>query len=80
MPKRATSFAGAMLGLLLGHLAASGIPVMVPEAAALSGAAWRVLPEEAWIFVLALGSGILAALIPAWRAYRLDVASVLAQG
>jgi putative ABC transport system permease protein len=71
---------GAVLGLFLGHLAASGIPVMVPEAAALSGAAWRVLPEEAWIVVLALGSGILAALIPAWRAYRLDVASVLAKG
>jgi putative ABC transport system permease protein len=71
---------GAVLGLLLGHLAASAIPLIVPEAAALSGAALRVLPQEAWIVALALGSGILAALIPAWRAYRLDVASVLAKG
>jgi len=70
---------GAVLGLLLGHLAASAIPVLVPEAAALSGAAWHALPQEAWIVALALGSGILAALIPAWRAYRLDVASVLAK-
>jgi putative ABC transport system permease protein len=71
---------GALLGLLLGHLAASRIAVLVPGAAALGGAAWRLLPQEAWIVALALGSGILAALIPAWRAYRLDVAAVLAKG
>ena len=71
---------GAVLGLLLGHVAVSAIPLIVPEAAALSGAALRVLPQEAWIVALASASGILAALIPAWRAYRLDVASVLAKG
>jgi putative ABC transport system permease protein len=72
--------AGALLGLLLGHFAVSQIGVMAPEAAPLAAAAWRFLPQEAWIVALAIGSGILAALIPAWRAYRIDVAAILAKG
>jgi putative ABC transport system permease protein len=72
--------AGALLGLLLGHFAVSQIGVMSPNAAPLASAAWRLLPQEAWIIVLAIASGILAALIPAWRAYRIDVAAVLAKG
>jgi putative ABC transport system permease protein len=72
--------AGALLGLLLGHFAVSQIGVMAPEAAPLAAAAWRFLPQEAWVVALAIGSGILAALIPAWRAYRIDVAAILAKG
>jgi putative ABC transport system permease protein len=36
--------------------------------------------EELWLLALALGVGLAAALIPAWRAYRADVAPVLAEG
>jgi len=72
--------AGALLGLLLGHVAVSQIGLMTSDAAPLAAAAWRFLPQGAWIVALAIGSGILAALIPAWRAYRIDVAAILAKG
>jgi ABC-type lipoprotein release transport system permease subunit len=32
------------------------------------------------VVTLALAGGIIAALLPAWRAYRLDVAATLAKG
>jgi ABC-type lipoprotein release transport system permease subunit len=35
---------------------------------------------ELWLVVLALGVGALAALLPAWRASRAEVAPVLAEG
>jgi len=42
------------------------------------------LPEgvryRAVVILIALGGGILAALVPAWRAYRLDVAATLSKG
>ena len=40
----------------------------------------RLLPSEFTIVVLVVAGGILAALLPAWRAYRLDVAATLAKG
>jgi putative ABC transport system permease protein len=43
---------------------------------ALTGLLWR--PEELWLLAVALAVGALAALIPAWRAYRTDVARTLA--
>ena len=37
--------------------------------------------EEEWgVVALALGAGIIATVIPAWRAYRQDVAATLADG
>ena len=32
------------------------------------------------VFAAALGVGVLAALLPAWRAYRTDIAGTLARG
>ena len=43
-----------------------------------TGLAWR--PEEPWLAAIALGVGVLAALLPAWRAYRTDVSGTLARG
>jgi putative ABC transport system permease protein len=43
-----------------------------------SGLEWR--PEELWLVAVALGVGVLAALLPAWRAYRTEVSRTLAQG
>ena len=34
----------------------------------------------AWVLALAAGVGVIAALIPAWRAYRTDIAGTLARG
>jgi putative ABC transport system permease protein len=60
--------------------AAYAIGTWLPQAAPLATAAYRWLPEEWAVVALALGAGILAALWPAWRAARLDVAATLADG
>ncbi len=71
---------GAILGLVLAHLAAAAIGWWLPQAAPLAAAARRFVPEEWLVIALALAAGIIAALGPAWRAYRLDVAATLAEG
>jgi putative ABC transport system permease protein len=74
------SVAGAVLGLLLGHALASvlGFWLESEHHYSISGLRWR--PEELWLVVIALAVGMLAALLPAWRAYRTDVSHTLAQG
>jgi putative ABC transport system permease protein len=74
------STAGALIGVALGHALLALIGAWLPAAAPLAGGARRVLAGEAGIVALALAGGILAALLPAWRAYRLDVAATLAKG
>jgi len=74
----ALSACGALLGIALGHLAAAAIATWLPSAATLAPAARHWLPDEWLILALALGAGILAAWLPAWRAARLDVAATLA--
>jgi putative ABC transport system permease protein len=72
--------AGTMLGLVIAHVAAAAIGWWLPQAEPLSAAARHFMPEEWAVVGLALAAGILAALWPAWRAYRLDVAATLAEG
>jgi putative ABC transport system permease protein len=72
--------AGTLLGLVLAHAAAAAIPWWMPHVAPLADAARHFMPEEWAVVGLAMGVGIIAALWPAWRAYRLDVAATLAEG
>ena len=74
------SLIGALSGLILGHVFAAGLGRWLEAAAqpAVTGLAFRV--EEVWVLAAALAVGVLAALIPAWRAYRTDVSRTLAQG
>jgi len=72
--------AGAVLGLIIAHLAMAAIGWWLPQAGPLSAAARHFLPEEWAVVALALAASIIAALWPAWRAYRLDVAATLAEG
>ncbi|MEM6784156.1 MAG: ABC transporter permease [Bacteroidota bacterium] len=72
---------GTVLGLLLGHGAASAL------GAATAGTRTPVpltgltfVPEEWALVALMLGLGIIAALIPAIQAYRTDIARLLARG
>ncbi|MBM3489743.1 MAG: ABC transporter permease [Alphaproteobacteria bacterium] len=71
--------AGAGLGLLVGHLAAWGLATWLAasQQVPLSGLGWQ------WQELLPAGGAmllaVLAALPAAWRAYRLDVAAVLAR-
>jgi putative ABC transport system permease protein len=41
---------------------------------------WLWSRSEWWLLAAMLGVGVLAALIPAWLAYRSDVAPILAEG
>ena len=72
--------AGAVVGVALGNALLALIGVWLPAAASLASGASRLLPGEIGVIALALAGGILAALLPAWRAYRLDVAATLAKG
>jgi putative ABC transport system permease protein len=76
----ALAFFGALLGLVLGHVFASvlGIWLEAAQQPPVTGLAFRA--EEAGILAVALAVGLVAALIPAWTAYRTDVARVLARG
>ena len=69
---------GAVLGLLLGHGVAELLGRLLPQARdmGLTGLIWR--SEELYMVGLALGVGLLAALIPAIQAYRTDIAAALA--
>jgi putative ABC transport system permease protein len=71
---------GTVLGLLLGHAILAAIGAWLPAAAPLAEGARHWFPEELVVILIALGGGILAALVPAWRAYRLDVAATLSKG
>ncbi len=74
------SLIGALLGFVLGHAFAGGLGIWLEAAQqpSVSGLAFKA--EEVWVLAAALVVGGLAALIPAWRAYRTDVSRTLAQG
>jgi putative ABC transport system permease protein len=71
---------GAALGLVLGHGLASalGAWLAAQQQYPVSGLVFRT--EELWVVAVALGVGLAAALVPAWRAYRTDVARTLSRG
>ena len=76
----ALSLAGGILGIALGHLLTEVLGRALGQAkqAAVTGLSWH---QAEWgLLALALAVGLAAALLPAWRAYRADVAPVLAEG
>ncbi|MED5612673.1 ABC transporter permease [Janthinobacterium sp. P210005] len=72
------SLTGAALGWLLGH-AAVGVLGWLASMQELNLQAWRIAPGEAWLPVIAVAVGLLAAGLPAARAYRTDIAATLAR-
>lgn len=71
---------GAVLGLFLGHLLTSVLGFALRQAQQISVTGWTWYAAELWIVVLALIVGVLTALLPAWRAHEVDIASTLARG
>ena len=71
---------GAVLGLALGHILteALGRALTAAQQISVTGLTW--VPGELWLIAIALVVGIIASLLPAWRAYRTDIAHTLARG
>jgi putative ABC transport system permease protein len=76
----ALALAGGVLGIALGHALteALGWALKAAQQTAVTGWTWN--GGEWWLLALALAVGVAASLVPAWRAYRTDVAPVLAEG
>ncbi|MBL8335721.1 MAG: FtsX-like permease family protein [Rhodoferax sp.] len=66
-----------VLGLLLGHGLTQVAGIWLQSERSLSLTGWTWLAAEGWIVLLGLGVGLVAALLPAWGAYRLDVTTLL---
>jgi len=71
---------GSVLGIVLGHVLTETLGVAFRAAKQVAVTGWAWVPEELWLIGLALAVGIFAALLPAWRAYRTDIAGTLARG
>jgi len=71
---------GAALGLALGHILTEvlGRALTAAQQISVTGLTW--VPGELWLIAVALLVGVVAALLPAWRAYRTDIAHTLARG
>ena len=72
------SLAGAAAGWLLGHAAIGALGVL-DATQDLALQPWRLVTDEAWLPAVAVAVGLLAAAIPAARAYRTDIAATLAR-
>lgn len=71
----------ALLACALGLLAAHGLTAlmgqMLMDQQSLAITGWQWVPAEGWVPLLALGVAVVAALVPAASAYRVDVTQLL---
>jgi putative ABC transport system permease protein len=73
------AFVAIVLGLLIGLVAVAVVAHWLSQARAFTVTA-HVTPELLWIGIVAFLTATIAALLPAWRAGRMDVAQTLAKG
>ena len=73
------AFGGALLGVLISHLGLYFIAEFISAEYRYDFSAFFLLPAEGYLLAAALGIGILAAFIPAWRAARTEVHATLAE-
>jgi putative ABC transport system permease protein len=69
---------GAVLGWVAGHAALEAVGHILSSDQNLALSGGVVTSDEAWLLLVAVSVGIAAALLPALRAYRTDIASTLA--
>lgn len=75
-----TAAAGVVAGMLLGHGALALAKANFAQLQDIGIDPWRIDPGEWWLAAAVLGIGVVAALIPAIRVFRTDLASTLARG
>lgn len=73
------ALAGAAMGWVIGHAALGILGHLLAQDQNLALSGWIAAPEEAWLVPVALIVGAAAALLPALRAYRTDIAATLAR-
>ncbi len=66
-----------VVGLVGGHLLSGLIGAMLEGQQSLSVSGWIWVDAEWAVPALAVGVAVLAAMLPTWAAYRLDVFSLL---
>nr|MBI1231962.1 FtsX-like permease family protein [Cytophagales bacterium] len=71
------TFLGSLLGLFIGHLFLFILVVSYDQGAIAGLRADVFLVEEVYLVLFAMIIGVLASLIPAWSAYRTDIAKQL---
>jgi putative ABC transport system permease protein len=80
MEGTALTFAGCILGLLLGHLLIFGFTTIVEEGARTGISAFVFYAEELLVVGASVVLGVICSLIPAWQAYRTDIHRALSGG
>jgi putative ABC transport system permease protein len=71
------SAAGGVLGLALGHGLTGLVGYLLAADRSIPITGWIWLPEQGWVLAGAAGMALVAALLPVWAAYRLDVLKIL---
>lgn len=74
-----TAAAGALIGLVVAHIALAAARALFPPLAEIGLDPWLLHPGELAIFAAVLAIGAIAALIPALRIFRVDLARTLAR-
>lgn len=69
---------GCGLGLLLSHLAMEWTASLLADDYRYDFTGWRWVSRETWVVMAAVMLGVIAAIIPAWRASKTDINRTLA--
>lgn len=70
---------GGLLGLLLAHGLVAALASWMEQQDSLRIDPWVFAPDELWLLAPALLAAVLAALLPSWRAARVDISATLAR-
>jgi putative ABC transport system permease protein len=73
------SFIGFLVGILLSHVAMQFLAKYMSDAYRYSFTGWTWLSEEWWLLAGALAIGFIAAIVPAFNAYRTDISKTLSK-
>lgn len=73
------SVTGGLMGMALGHFAVEGIGLLMIEAQQFAIRGFVILPDEFYIFLIALAIGVVSSVIPAIQAYKTEISEILSK-